>query len=304
MGDKDKIREHNNDDIKYCSDEDEGDEDLLNSVAQWADQKEDERHLHQATKAAVKPDSRMLKKRSLHSNKNTEQKPPYDTPYNPSASRVDSFVTGKVNKSSFSLHITNLPYSATKESIVKVFEDKGCRIASTRLVHNYHRTRRDSVINKKNQGNHTFTGVAFVDMIDKMSFRKGLSMDKMQWLDPSCSTSSKKGAKSRDSRGRFRKVNIRPTRTKEELAAIVQKTKEKLVSERAERGLIKEGNAEPKKKEKRSRDERDIARKNDNDRSPFNAKKSKKNRNERKTDCDNPQAANSTRGKKKRADKG
>ena len=85
-------------------------------------------------------------------------------------------------------------------------------------------------------------------MVDKYSYQKGLGMDKMQWSEPLCSSSDKKGAVSRDSRGCYRKINIRPTRTKEELAVIVKKTEERIVSERS---LIKEERVEQKQNSKK-----------------------------------------------------
>jgi len=289
----DKITEQSNDNVKYCSDEDEGDEDLLNAVAQWANQKGDETNLRQVEKSAGKRDSRMVKKRTLDSTKNRtplSSPSPYDAPYNPNANKLESSTTRSINKSPFSLHITNLPYSSTKEAIMKAFEDKECRIASTRLVHNYHSTRQDRMINKKNQGNYSFTGVAFVDMVDKGSYRKGLNMDKMQWLE--------KGAKSRDSRGRFRKINIRPTRTKGELAEIVKKREEKLA---LQRHVIKEDDTEHKNSNKRLRDEKGSDQRNANDDKLSNAKKSRQTRNEegkKTTDSDKKKVSKRERAKK------
>jgi len=85
------------------------------------------------------------------------------------------------------------------------------------------------------------------------------------------------------------------------LAAIVKKTKERLV---LERDLIKEEKVEHKKTEKRSRDESGLVRKNvDNNKSSSNAKKSRQNRKEggnRTKECDDPQASDTfERGGKK-----
>ena len=97
-----------------------------------------------------------------------------------------------------------------------------------------YQSRRNRNSTKRNKGNNAFTGVVFFDMVDKCSYRKGLGMDKMQWPEPSCSSScslsDKKDAVYRDSRGRYRKINIRHTRTKEELTTIVKKTEESLAS--------------------------------------------------------------------------
>jgi len=266
-------KERDDDGAKNSSDDDEEDEDLLNAVAQWAHSNEDKKDvttIEQDRKASRRRDSDSRTKRAPM----LSSPSPYAAPYNPNASGQDSiYSTGRTNRSAFSLHITNLPYSSTKEAIIKVFEEKGCRIASTRLVYNYHSTRRDRERNKKNQGNDAFTGVAFIDMIDKGSYRKGLGMDKMQWLEPSTSSSDKKSAISRDSRGRYRKINVRPTRTKEELTAIVKKTEERLTSER---NLIKEERNERKSNsKKRMREQQSGAESSHDSKKGFKEKKSK-----------------------------
>lgn len=260
---------------KHSSDDDEGDEDLLNAVARWADQKESKkdttRPIQQNRKTSGERDSS-----SSRRNPPLSSPSPYDAPYNPNASELEVTTTGRRQKSLFSLHITNLPYSSTKEAIIKVFEEKGCRISSTRLVYNHHSTRRDRERNKKNQGNNDFTGVAFVDMVDKGSYRKGLGMDKMQWLEP-CTLSDKKGTSSRDSRGRHRKINVRPTRTKEELAVIVQKTEERLA---LERDSIKEERNDRKNSKKRMQEKKDTTERDIGCRPGFKAKKQRQTFNE------------------------
>mmetsp|Transcript_15473 Transcript_15473/g.18345 ORF Transcript_15473/g.18345 Transcript_15473/m.18345 type:complete len:444 (-) Transcript_15473:34-1365(-) len=280
-------KKRDDDGAKHSSDEEdeEEDEDLRNAVAQWAHSNEDTKDVVPAiepqdrTKASTRrrdSDSRTTKQRAAPM---LSSPSPYAAPYNPNASGPDSmYSTGRTTtRSTFSLHITNLPYSSTKDAIVKVFEEKGCRITSTRLVYNYHSTRRDRErnSNKKNQGNDAFTGVAFIDMADKGSYRKGLGMDKMQWLEPSPSSSSsdKKGAISRDSRGRYRKINVRPTRTKEELTAIVKNTEERLTSER---NLIKEERDERKSNnKKRMREIKSGAESSQGRKKGFKEKKSK-----------------------------
>ena len=143
-------------------------------------------------------------------------------------------------------------------------------------MYNHHSTRRDRERNKKNQGNNDFTGVAFVDMVDKGSYRKGLGMDKMQWLEP-CTLSDKKGTSSRDSRGRHRKINVRPTRTKEELAVIVQKTEERLA---LERDSIKEERNDRKNSKKRMQEKKDTTERDIGCRPGFKAKKQRQTFNE------------------------
>jgi len=259
----DTNKERDDDNTKHSGDDDDdGDEDLLNAVARWANQNEDKKDVHKPAEITAAEQNRKMSRR--RDSDFPKKKPPlsspspYAAPYNPNANGIDSGPTDRNSRSSWSLHITNLPYSSTKEAIVKVFEDKGCKIASTRLVYNYHSTRIDRNRTKKNQGNNAFTGVAFVDMVDKGSYRKGLGMDKMQWLEPSCSPSDKKGAVSRDSRGRYRKINIRPTRTKEELTAIVKKTEDRLAFEK---DLIKEERAERRNTKKRMMENKPAIRK-------------------------------------------
>lgn len=133
-----------------------------------------------------------------------------------------------------SLHITNLPYSASKEDIIKIFTSRGCKVTSTRLVFGYHKK-----TNYGNDGrrqttppNNGFTGVAFVDLLDEMSYKKGLELDKLTWSKATFTTSTSSGNDDGNDgggwRGRGRKLNVRPTRTKQELADIVKRTQEKV----------------------------------------------------------------------------
>lgn len=96
----------------------------------------------------------------------------------------------------FSLHITQLSYEATDYDIRDLFISKGCLVTSVRLVY-----RPD-----EKTGARKFTGVAFVDVSDEKSFKNGLELHRKNHLG--------------------RKINVRPTRSKEELSQIVEKTKE------------------------------------------------------------------------------
>lgn len=102
---------------------------------------------------------------------------------------------------SFSLHITQLPYDANELDIRQLFAEQGCIISSIRLVYD-----------RDEKGHKTvFRGVAFVDFHDATSYANALKLNR--------------------SKIRGRKLNIRPTRSKQELADIVSKTKE-MVQER------------------------------------------------------------------------
>lgn len=115
---------------------------------------------------------------------------------------------------SLSLHITQLPYDTNELDIRKLFAENGCMASSIRLVYDRDASGRKTV----------FRGVAFVDLLDTPSYEKGLKMNHK------CSI-------------RGRKLNIRPTRSKQELADIVSKTKE-LVQEKIRNQLVKENSGD------------------------------------------------------------
>lgn len=109
--------------------------------------------------------------------------------------RSNDHVTAPAPRS-FSLHITQLPFDANDLDIRQLFAEKGCIITSIRLVYD-----------KDEQGrNALFRGVAFVDLLDEASYEIALKLNR--------------------SRVRGRKLNIRPTRSKQELADIVTRTQE------------------------------------------------------------------------------
>ena len=111
----------------------------------------------------------------------------------------------------YSLHLTQLSFDIKEYDIRTLFESNGCMVTSVRKV--YDRSGNDK----------TFRGVAFVDVSDKRSYEKALSLDR-----------------------RFlhgRRINVRPTKTKEELADIVERTKnlvaEKIRKEREKKDATK-----------------------------------------------------------------
>jgi RNA recognition motif-containing protein len=103
---------------------------------------------------------------------------------------------------SLSLHVTQLPYDASELDLRRLFAEHGCSVTSIRLVYD-----------KDTRGQKTvFRGVAFVDVLNHESYNSALKLNHKASI-------------------RGRKLNIRPTRSKEELANIVVRTRE-LVQEK------------------------------------------------------------------------
>ncbi|KAI2498111.1 hypothetical protein MHU86_16363 [Fragilaria crotonensis] len=103
------------------------------------------------------------------------------------------------DKSTFSLHLTQLSFDTKEYDIRTLFEKSGCILTSVRKVYD------------RSGSEKTFRGVAFVDVADKKSYDMALALDRRVLLG--------------------RRINVRPTKTKEELADIVERTKE-LVAEK------------------------------------------------------------------------
>jgi hypothetical protein len=213
------------------------DEGLFDIMEKWAETKESEVQSHSSSK--TKKESAV----SFVAQKQTSQVNPFITPYNPTGISLTSPNAGyqsrqsdrNRSKSQFSLHITNVPYNATKEEIELVFSTKGCEITSTRLVYNYHTSRKDESRNRGNapKDSNGFTGVAFVDFANEKSYRLGLELDKSNWKESGEDDGGGKG-KQKGRGWRRRRINVRPTKTKEELADIVSNTKEKMMSQKEE----------------------------------------------------------------------
>lgn len=124
----------------------------------------------------------------------------------------------------YSLHLTQLSFEAKEYEIRALFEKKGCVVTSVRLVYD-----RAPGFDKM------FRGVAFVDVRGKQSYDKALSLHRDMLLG--------------------RRINVRPAKTPEELADIVERTKE-LVAKKIERQREKddaEENGEKIKKKKPSK---------------------------------------------------
>jgi RNA recognition motif-containing protein len=125
-----------------------------------------------------------------------------------------------------SLHVTQLSFEATDYDIRTAFVKQGCAVTSVRLVYDQDGTHK------------TFRGVAFVDVQDEDSYKKALKLDR-SYLQG-------------------RRINVRPTKTKTELANIVQRTKD-LVAEKIRKERDGEKNAEKKKHDKkRKKDTKDV----------------------------------------------
>lgn len=204
--DNDKISSIQSEDVGSSSAESDSDDEMLLMASKWAKQKEDEL---QTVGSKREPASHAT------------------TPYYPS-----NFTTSIKENNTYSLHVTNLPYNAAKPEIMRYFMKIGCEISSTRLVYNHHVSRGDRDT-KKLLPKSGFTGVAFIDFVNEESYNKALEMDKEYWIDEN-DNSKDQGKK--DGRGwRRRRINVRPTKTKEELAQIVENTKQRLTMARKER---------------------------------------------------------------------
>jgi hypothetical protein len=234
--DNDKTSGMQSEDVVSSSSESDSEDEILLMASTWAKQKEEE---FQKDKSKGESPSAAI------------------APYYPS-----NFNNSTNKNHVYSLHITNLPYNATKPEIMRYFMQKGCDISSTRLVYNHHVSRGD----KKMLPKSGFTGVAFIDFENEESYNKALEMDKQPWIDEN---DSSKDHEKNDGRGwRRRRINVRPTKTKEELAQIVENTKQRLATARKERDDPEK--SESNKKIKRSR--------NDNGTETPSQKKRKTNR--------------------------
>lgn len=213
------------------SDDDDDDDELFNLAQKWADS--------QGTKGQKGGDEAVAPTKSKKDKQHTVKKRRKSIEANATGTTQECNLSSESNglknkpRKQCSLHITNLPYNATKEEIVQAFSNKGCRVISTRLVYNYHTSRRGYDKSKtKTTNSNGFTGVAFVDLADGKSYKLGLEMDKMIWGSQSDADENDQ----KFGRGwKRRRINVRPTKTKEELAQIVAQTKLKLAAQKQDR---------------------------------------------------------------------
>lgn len=100
-------------------------------------------------------------------------------------------------ESSWSLHLTQVSYDASDYDIRSYFSSQGCLVSSVRLVYD-----------RDEGGKRKFRGVAFVDVADEGSFQRGLELHRTKILG--------------------RAINVRPTKSREELNNIVEATQAKV----------------------------------------------------------------------------
>lgn len=159
--------------------EDEDDEELLVAASAWASSQNDDAEDEEGNNNLDSTD--------------------HSTAYKTSSQPLHN---SSLQPQTYSLHLTRVPYEATQSEIRCSFIEKGCHVTSVRLVYD-----RDYKTGERN-----FRGVAFVDLADDKSFKRGLELNKTAFL------------------GKGRKVNVRPTRTKNELSEIVRRTEEKVAN--------------------------------------------------------------------------
>ncbi|KAL7525178.1 hypothetical protein ACHAXR_000893, partial [Thalassiosira sp. AJA248-18] len=223
-----------------AAEESDGDEDdeLLMAASAWAStQNEDSQEVNDSAVPASPKKSKSTKNKGS-ANLTTEQvKSGSSSKYNTNSKPLHNTIP----QQKFSLHLTKVPYDASQGDIRFAFGEKGCHVTSVRLVYD-----RDQKTGEKH-----FRGVAFVDLADEKSFKRGLEFNHRAFL------------------GKGRKVNVRPTRTKSELSEIVRRTEEKVAN------LI----ARSKESNKRERDDDNDGSKNthhDKDNDSGSNKKRKK----------------------------
>lgn len=147
-----------------------------------------------------------------------------------------------------SLHITQLPYDSTEFDLRKLFAEQGCSITSIRLVYDHDTEGRKTV----------FRGVAFCDFLDVTSYHNALKLHHKSSI-------------------RGRKLNIRPCKSREELAAIVARTqdlvREKIHQQLSGKDITKSTSSLPKPANNRSPKSKQSGTKRKN-----NDQKDKKNK--------------------------
>ncbi len=193
------INNGNEKDKKSDNEESEDETLLLAAAESWAKQNVE----NEVTHANVATDSNwksLVMKVSKHiKTKNDENSKKFSSSYQRDHQMSSSLSSKKEKKDiyneaskNWSVHVTQLSYEANMPSIRKLFTDQKCNVQSIRLVYD-----------KQTQ---KFRGVAFVDFKDESSMQLGLKLNMKSW----------KG----------RKINVRPTKSKQELADIVQKRNE------------------------------------------------------------------------------
>jgi RNA recognition motif-containing protein len=228
MNTYDKIEDHSNDVDDDDKEDDEDDNWILKEAAEWATTSEknsqtipmlstisvedESKKAAIAKKDMVKPISVIENDKIRRHEQELSSQSSSWQPSPPSSSRKDYY----------SLHVTQLSYNATEDDIRQHFFQAGCiGIQAIRLVYDF---------SQKNAKK--FRGVAFVDLSDVQSYEYAL-----QKLHGSLLLS--------------RKINVRPVKSKVELANIVQQTRtivsEKIRTEK-EKKLQSDGSNDKKKR--------------------------------------------------------
>lgn len=247
---------HHEDTNDHASDSDDDDEDLLEAAAaSWAasahvtadPQQSSNKHVDDGR---TKTKDRPPKGNAIMSNLMSIQQQQI---YLSQAGTKSRNKLRSSDRDSFSLHITQLPYTCTEMDIREVFGKIGCSssIIDIRMVYD---NKPLPSSESKNQPAQTstkitkkFRGVAFVDLSDAGAY--AMAMEELH-----------NKAKVGD-----RVINVRPVKTKEELAVIVQATKEsvrKQILEEKTRKL-EENQKDDTKKTGKSIDKNNKKRKSD-----------------------------------------
>jgi hypothetical protein len=197
-------------------------DDLLEAAAAWAEGDDDDKQMKN-----LKVHQSNTKKPPQ--NKSKQSKDKLSTLNDNTATAASSLLSETSPDRMWSLHITQLDFDTTEFDLRQHFVTRGCALSSIRLV-----------CDRGLNGKKLFRGVAFVDVLDEESYKTALALDKSDMLG--------------------RRINVRPTKTKSELADIVQRTKEivkekiKLnLEEMDEREASEKSHTSPNTDKKRSR---------------------------------------------------
>ena len=256
--------------------EEEDDELLMEAAGQWAASKQN--------KSKKKSKSEKSKKEKKDK-KSTKDKPIGELDTLPekvegTQEKADQSNSNNTTQQVFSLHLTKVPYEATRTDLRYALREKGCNVTAVRFVYDH-----------KSSGEKSFRGVAFVDLADEASFKKGLELHGTKFL------------------GNRHNVNVRPTKSKGELSEIVRKTQEKVAiliarskekarEERESNPDAYDAKKEAKKEAKRDKWTRKRGRNSDPNPDDTKAKKSKKSHGDDLSKQSSSQSSNYKEGNK------
>lgn len=230
---------------------DSEDEDLLMAAGHWAEQNEDDDEVEQTPQATNTSNWDEIKRKKRDKTKPVKEE---------NVKSKTETVKAPVAKN-FSLHLTKVPFDASQSTIRHAFTAKKCQVLSVRLVYD----------TDPNTRERSFRGVAFVDLADEVSFNIGLKLHNTSFL------------------GTNRKVNVRPTKTRSELSAIVKKTEERVAmliarSKEKKRAREEEGNgavdergSAKKKRLKRNKKKKDKSTEQDVEKNAIDTNTNNKN---------------------------